>query len=166
MKNVMVGFLGVLCLVVSVQAQSDNETLRIDAQVDSRFKIEINTSSVTFTRAVDPSTNPVIVQNEPPIQIRVKATRARNQGVYLKIRAVADLSDGHGHTISVGNVTWQATGTGYTSNGTLVRNFSLQLGYWAESGDYSGTLTFRFQDNPNYYPGVYSVTVTLTVSPN
>jgi hypothetical protein len=166
MKNVIAAIFGVLCLVVGVQAQSDNETLRINAQVDSRFKIEISANAVTFTRTVDPSTNPVIVQNEPPIQIRVKATRAGNQRVYLRIRAVADLSDGYGHTISVGNVTWQATGTGYTSNGTLVRNSSLQLGYWAESGDYSGTLTFRFQDNPNYYPGVYSVTVTLTVSPN
>jgi len=165
MKNIMVGFFGVLCLVVGVQAQSDNETLRINAQVDSRFKIEISANAVTFTRTVDPRTAPLIVQNEPPIQILVKATKGFFPFVYLRIQANGDLSDGLGHTIPVGNVTWQATGDGFTQNGQLT-GASQRLGAWTVSGESQGTLAFSFQDNANFAPGVYTLVVTLSVSPN
>jgi hypothetical protein len=165
MKNIVWGFLGVFGLVLGLEAQSSSRTLTINAQVNSRYKLETSTTTVTFTRMADPSTNPVIAQNEPPIQITVKATRGNQQRVWLRVLATADLSDGLGHTIPVGNISWTATGSGYTTSGTLVRNSSLQLGYWANSGSYSGTLAFRFQDNQNFYPAIYKLTVTLTLSP-
>jgi hypothetical protein len=164
MKNIIAAVFGVLCLALGLGAQT-SQILAVNAQVDSRFKIEISSNAVTFTRTVDPRTAPLIVQNEPPIQIRVKATRGFFQSVYLRIQANGDLSDGLGHTIPVGNVTWQATGDGFTPNGQLI-GASQRLGSWTASGEYQGTLAFSFQDNENFAPGVYTLVVTLSVSPN
>jgi hypothetical protein len=164
MKNIMRGFLGVLCLVLGLGSQT-SQVLNVDAQVNSRFKIEINSNTVTFTRTMDPRIAPVIVQNEPPLQIRVKATRGFFQSVNLRIQANGILSDGLGHTIPIENVSWQAAGDGFTPNGQLT-SAAQQLGRWSPSGVFQGTLAFSFQDNENFAPGIYTLVVTLSVSSN
>jgi len=164
MKKIIRGFTGVLCLVLGLGSQT-SQILNVDAQINSRFKLEISSNTVTFTRTMDPRTAPVIVQNEPPLQIRVKATRGLWQSVNLKIQANGSLSDGLGHTIPIGNVTWQATGAGFTTNGQLT-SAAQQLGRWTPSGVYQGTLSFSFQDNENFSPGIYTLVVTLSVSSN
>ena len=56
-----------------------------------------------------------------------------------------------------------AAGTGF-ENGTLAPSVPVSAGRWNKSGIYQGTLTFYFNNDPVYAPGVYYLTVNMTVS--
>ena len=144
------------------------QTLNLTAFVSSRYKLEMSAGSVTFTRVANPQTRPDIPQNESPISVTVKATTSRflifPQTINLRIEAVGTLTDpSSGTTIPVSAVTWKASGVGFVGSGTLSSGTAALLGTWNASGVYDGTITFSFRDDPNYPPGTYRLTVTLTV---
>ena len=145
-----------------VNAQENTE-LRINAAVDSRCKIEVSTSSISFTR-LSPDVQRVIAQNEVPVEITIKTTVQRGRRVYLRITAVGDLVDERtGQKIGAQNISWEATGSGFR-NGTLRRDFPRMIGSWHRSGEWKGTITFFLENRQDYVPGVYHLTVSLSVS--
>ena len=145
-----------------VNAQENTE-LRINAAVDSRCKIEVSTSSVSFTR-LNPDEQRVIEQNEVPVEITIKTTTRRGRRVYLRITAVGDLVDERtGQKIDVQNISWEATGSGFRKG--KLRSFIPQMiGSWNRSGNWNGTITFFLENRQDYVPGVYHLTVSLSVS--
>jgi hypothetical protein len=171
MKNAIVGILGLLCLTAGLLIAQASPMLTVNATVNTRYKLELSSNAVTFTRVSNPQNAPTITQNEPPIQVTVKATTSWFMGspqtINLRIQAVGNLVDAQtGITIPVAAITWEATGAGYVTGGNLVPNTAQLLGTWNASGNYQGTLRFSFQDNPNYAPGVYRLVVTLDVGSN
>jgi len=144
------------------------EILNLSAEVSSRYKLEMSAASVTFTRTANPQTRPDIPQNENPISVTVKATTSRflifPQTINLRIQASGTLIDpATGTTIPASAITWKASGTGFAASGTLSSGTATLLGTWNASGVYEGTVTFFFRDDPNYPPGTYRLTVTLSV---
>jgi len=144
------------------------QVMTVNATVASRYKLELTSNSVTFTRTENPQTGPLISQNEGAISVTVKATTSRSGSLpktyYLRIQATGNLTDSSsGNTISAGAVSWTATGSGFVSSGVLSSTSNQLLGSWNSSGSNSGTIKFSFQDNANYAPGTYRLTVTLSV---
>ncbi|MCX6565631.1 MAG: hypothetical protein NTW38_04295 [Candidatus Aminicenantes bacterium] len=170
MKKPIIGALLVLGLSAGLLfAQSSaTRTLTVNATVSSRYKLEMTSNNVTFTRIANPQTAPVISQNESPITVTVKATTSRSltlpQTFNLRVQAVGTLKDSStGATIPISAITWTATGSGFVTSGTLSSSANQLLGTWNASGTYTGTIKFSFQDNANYAPGTYSLVVTLSV---
>lgn len=164
MKTKIIGLIPILlfsCGFLSGTGQERSE-VTINAAVESRCKIEVSTSSVSFTR-LSPDEQKVISQNEVPVEITIKATVRKNQRIYLRIRGLSDLVDAQtGQKIDVSNISWEATGSGFTS-GQLHLNPRL-IGSWNRSGVQKGTITFYLQNRPDYVPGVYHLTVSMSVS--
>jgi hypothetical protein len=145
-----------------------SRNLTVNAAVSSRYKLEMSSNTVTFTRVANPQSAPVIPQNETAITVIVKATTSRSlalpQTFNLRIQAVGTLVDSSsGTTIPISAITWTATGSGFVTLGTLSAATAQLVGTWNASGSYSGTIKFSFQDNANYPPGTYSLVVTLSV---
>jgi hypothetical protein len=168
MKKSLVAALGLLGLASGLVVAQTTANLSVNATVGSRFKLELSSNTVTFTRVANPMGEPVIPQNEVPIQVTVKATTSRfllwPQTFNLRIQAVGTLVDSaSGTTIPVGAITWTAAGAGFVGAGTLAADTDVLLGTWNASGNYLGTIRFSFRDNPNYAPGVYRLVVTLSV---
>ena len=168
MKKTMVAALCLLGLASGFARAQTTSTLNVNAAVSSRLKLELSSNTVTFTRVANPIGGPVIGQNEVPIRVTVKATTSRflvwPQTFRLRIQAVGTLLDSStGTTIPVGAISWTSTGSGFVSGGTLAPDTDVLLGTWNASGNYQGTITFSFKDDPNYAPGVYRLVVTLSV---
>jgi len=174
MKKAIVGI--ILCLGLSVGGllaqpippMATSQTLTVNAAVNSRYKLELSSNTVTFTRTQNPQTAPLIAQNEAAITVTVKATTSRSgslpQTYYLRIQASGALTDSStGNTISAGAVSWRATGSGFVTSGTISSTSNQLLGSWSSSGSNPGTITFSFQDSASYAPGTYRLTVTLSV---
>lgn len=167
-KSIAEVFLLLGLVAGAVFAQPQTSTLTVNARVDSRYKLELTSNTVTFTRTGNPMTAPVVAQNEAAIKVTVKATTSKSgvwpQTFNLRIQAVGALLDSSsGAEIPVNAITWTAAGPGFVSTGTLAPSTDLILGTWNASGSYEGTISFSFQDNANYAPGVYRLTVTLSV---
>jgi len=139
------------------------EDLRVDAEIISRCKVQISSNNISFTR-VDPNAQLPIPQNEPPIEVIVKGTFGRGEKVYLRIQAEGNLTDPiSGQTIPADTIYWEASGNGF-DNGTLAPSVPIGIGRWNKSGTYHGSLFFYFNNDPSYAPGVYYLTVNITVS--
>lgn len=139
------------------------EDLRVDAEIVSRCKIQISSNNISFTR-MDPNALQPIPQNEPPIEVTIKGTFGRGEKVYLRIQAEGNLTDPiSGQTIPASAIYWEAAGSGF-DNGTLAPSVPVSAGRWNKSGIYQGTFTFYFNNDPGYAPGVYYLTVNMTVS--
>jgi len=168
MKKYLIPAFWLMGLASSLLFAQTTQNLTVNATVSSRYKLELSSNTVTFTRVANPMGEPIILQNEVPIQVTVKATTSRfllwPQTFNLRIQAVGTLVDASsGTTIPVGAITWTATGSGYVGAGTLAENTDVLLGTWNASGRYQGTIRFSFKDNANYAPGVYRLVVTLSV---
>ncbi len=168
MKKSLVTVFGLLGLAAGLLTAQTTANLAVNATIGSRFKLELNSNTVTFTRVANPMGEPSILQNEAPIQVTVKATTSRfllwPQSFHLRLQAIGQLIDSStGATIPVEAITWSASGSGFVTSGTLTAGSDLLLGTWDSSGSYLGTIRFAFKDNPNYAPGVYRLTVTFSV---
>jgi len=168
MKKRLIAAFGLLGIASGFLSAQTSSTLNVNAQVSSRYKLELSANSVTFTRVANPIGSPVIPQNEIPIQVTIKATTSRfllwPQSFNLRIQAVGTLVDtSTGATIPVGAISWTATGPGFVGGGNLAAATDVLLGNWNASGSYVGTIRFSFQDNAEYAPGIYRLIVTLSV---
>lgn len=168
MKKSLVAAFGFLGIASGLLFSQTTANLSVNATISSRFKLELSSNTVTFTRVANPMGEPAIPQNEAPIQVTVKATTSRflifPQTYNLHLQAVGALVDAStGATIPLEAITWTASGSGFVSSGTLASDSEVLLGTWNASGNHQGTIRFSFKDNANYAPGVYRLTVTLSV---
>ena len=162
MRNKPLAFLGLLFAAGFLCAQEYQE-MRINTSIETRCKIELSATTVSFTRFGPPAGAP-IPQNEPPVTVIVKTTTRPSTKIYARIVVTGDLTDSKtGMTIPAQSINWTASGSGFLS-GSLSKANPQQIGSWNRSGTYQGTLTFTFQDNTSYSPGTYTLVVTVTVS--
>ncbi len=133
------------------------------ARVESRGKIEMSASVITFIRT-DPTAALWLTQSEPPVQVTLKATTRPSDKMYLRIVTPGDLvAEISGATIAAENVRWEASG-GQFQAGTLSKAAPQLVATVNQSGVISGLLTFYLANDQSYTPGVYHMTVQLTLS--
>lgn len=96
------------------------------------------------------------------MSVTAKAHATTGQNVTLTVLAGGDLTSGR-NTIGIGNVTWTATGTGFSA-GTMSAAAAQAVGAWSGSGSRSGTMSFSLTNNWNYAVGNYTATAVFTLS--
>ena len=86
-----------------------------------------------------------------------------NARVLLTVQADGPLSNGV-TTIPANKIGWTATGPGFHANGTAAVNAPRIVGQWRGSGVWAGTQSYQFTDDWTYAVGVYTMTMTYTMS--
>ncbi len=151
----------ILALMAGVAfAASDEKNLTVNAQVDARAKLTLGASTINFPDA-DPDEVPSISASQNPVTVTAKVRTGKNSTATLEHQAAGDLKSG-GDEISISNVTWTATGTGYVS-GTM--NTTKQTaGSWVGSGSRTGSFSYFLANSWDYATGNYTVTTTYTLT--
>jgi len=163
MKSKTLGFFLILCLGLFLNSQ-EHEDVTINARVESRCKLEVSTNFISFTKE-GPEQGHSIIQNEPPVGVTVKITPRHNERVYLRILADSDLIDQRtGQKIDAENIYWKASGNKF-KNGNLSKADAQEIGNWKKPGIWEGTITFYLLNKPDYVPGVYTLEVSMVLSP-
>lgn len=147
--------------VWAATTNTDSATLNISATVNAKAKLTVDSTTVTFPDA-DPESGALIPASEGAIGVHAKV-RVGTSPATLTWIAADDLKSGT-DTITIDNVTWTATGTGFTVNGTLNKTTAQSVGSWAGSGSYDGTISPFLTNSWNYKAGSYAVSSTLTLS--
>lgn len=137
--------------------QTDTASVTVTVHVNAKAKLTIDSASVDFADA-DPTTFPTI--SATPLNISVKA-RTSTAGVVVLDAKAPDLTSGS-DTITIGNITWTATGSGFNA-GTMATTDS-QVGTWTGSGNQSGTQTLVLANSWTYNTGTYGSTITYTLT--
>jgi hypothetical protein len=142
-------------------ADAQTDTATLNANLSGIARLSLSSNTITFPDA-DPDTVPQIPSTPATIAITAKARATPGGAVTLTVRATDHLRSGV-NTIPAGNITWTATGAGFTG-GTLSSTVSQPVGSWTGSGVRSGTVSFRFLNLWSYATGTYTLTMTFTLS--
>lgn len=142
-------------------AASDTKTLTINATVTATAKLSLDQASISFANA-DPDTTPSITASPDPVNVTAKAKTSKGSNVTLTVVTNDDLKSGT-DIIPIGNVTWIASGSGFAS-GTMNKATPQSAGSWTDSGNRSGTFSYRLANSWDYPTGSYSATATYTLT--
>ena len=135
-------------------------TVNVTVNVSARATLDFHgTNAVTFADA-DPDTISSI--SAPAMTIDVKGRTSGGSNVTLTVLSNEDLSSGS-DTIGIGNLTWTATGTGFTA-GTMDKTTAQAVGTWAGSGTHNGSMTLKLANSWAYSSGAYTATLTYTLT--
>ena len=152
----------ILALMAGVAfAASDEKNLTVNAQVDARAKLTLGASTINFPDA-DPDEVPSISASQNPVTVTAKVRTGKNSTATLEHQAAGDLKSG-GDEISISNVTWTATGTGYEP-GTMNKTTKQTAGSWVGSGSRTGSFSYFLANSWDYATGNYTVTTTYTLT--
>jgi hypothetical protein len=152
------------CFVFAVSiapAAAQTDTATLNASINGQARLSLSTLAITFPDA-DPDAVPSIPAAQGPVTITAKARTSLNGAVTLTILATDQLRSGL-DTIPASQVTWTATGSGFT-NGTLNAASAQIVAAWTGSGVHTGTQSFFFRNLWSYPTGTYTVTMTFTLS--
>ena len=155
---VVVGFLLPAALASADQTGS---TMNVNVTINARAKLTLSTNTINFPDA-DPDAMPSIPASENAVTVTVKVRTGYSSSATLTHQAAGNLASGSS-TIPIGNVTWMATGSGFSS-GTMSSTTAQTVGAWTGSGTQSGTLNFSLANSWSYTVGTYSVSSTYTVT--
>jgi hypothetical protein len=153
-----------VCIVFLIgigPATAQTDTATLNASVNSEARLTLSTVSLSFPDA-DPDTVPNVAASQGPIAITAKARTSVNGTVTLTVRADDELRSGL-DTIPASQITWTATGPGFL-NGALSAATAQAVATWIGSGVHTGTQSFFFRNLWSYTTGIYTVTITLTLS--
>lgn len=153
--------IGLVAGAAPATAQQAVDTATLNATFSGLARITFSSSSVSFPDA-DPDFVPNVPASQGPITITAKARTSPNGAVTLTVQASDDLRSGL-NTIPASNITWTATGPGFT-NGTLSAAAAQLVASWTDSGVRTGTQTFYFKNLWSYVTGIYTLTMTFTLT--
>ena len=91
----------------------DQVTVDIGVMFASGASLTLGTNVINFASA-DPDTTPSIPATQNPVPVTCRITGAFLSNVTLVVQASGNLVSG-GNSIPINQVTWTATGSGYTS---------------------------------------------------
>lgn len=138
-------------------------SLGVTVQVARRFRIEISTSQVSFTRSSSTGVPQTIPANEGRFDLTVKTNNDYSSYTNVWFQVSSDLLDSAtGYTIPVERISWQAEGSGFYS-GQLSKAVPALVARFTGPGSFTGYLYFFFAEDPNMAPGAYRTTVTILV---
>jgi hypothetical protein len=142
-------------------AATDTKPLVIKAKIDKVVKLIVDTNTLVFPN-MDPDEVKQVPALQNDIRVTVKARTGSTSPVNLNVVADGDLVSGS-DTIPVQNVTWQASGQGFSS-GTLSKSAVQTAGVWKGSGVREGVFRYYLANGWNYQKGEYLVTVTYILT--
>ena len=157
-------FAPLVCFVFAAAvhpAAAQTDTATLNASINGQARLSLSTLAITFPDA-DPDTVPSIPAAQGPVTISAKARTSINGAVTLTVQAADQLRSGL-NTIPASQVTWTATGAGFT-DGTLSTASAQIVAAWTGSGVHTGTQSFVFRNLWSYATGTYTVTITFTLS--
>ena len=148
-------------MVGGVSAATYTQGLTVNATVASTGKLTISPTTISFPDADPDVTDPIPANSN--VSVSVKARVASGGSVTLTHKAADDLKDGT-KTITIDNVTWTATGSGYNGSGTMNMTTDQNVGGWTGPGQYDGVLTYSLDNDWAYEPGSYTASTTFTLT--
>jgi len=131
------------------------------AQPGPRLEITVSPTSVSFPSA-NPDVSPVVAAAPVVVTIRIR----QSSGPWsLTVLANGDLLAG-ASTVDITNVSWTATPAPPFQNGVLSKTVaqSMASGTGNVNPATNGSVTFRLANAWNYNAGLYTQTVTFTLS--
>ena len=138
-----------------------SRTATLRTTVLDQAKLTLSSASLTFPDA-DPDTVPQIIAGGGPLTIVAKARTRLNRIVTLTILASDDLRSGT-DVIPASALSWTATGAGFVA-GTAANGIAQPAGSWTNSGNRTGTQTWRLANPWSYATGTYTLTLTYTLT--
>lgn len=148
-------------LNATAQAATNTSNLTVNTTIAARAVLVLGSASVNFPDS-DPTSTPSISATDNPVNITARIRTGSASVATLTAMTGSDLVSG-GNTIAIGNVTWTATGTGF-STGTMNKTVAQSVGSWTGSGQQVGSNSFFLANNWNYATGAYTATVTYTLT--
>lgn len=146
-------FIGPIAFLILMSAAVPASAQRLDLTV---------TPAVISFPASDPDTTPLVMA--APVQVTYRV-RQNNGAWTLTVLAGGDLNSGSS-TVDITNVTWVATPAPPFQSGTLSKTVAQTLA--SGSGNVNptrtGSVTFRVVNSWTYSAGIYTQTVTFTLS--
>ena len=142
-------------------AEQATANLAINATINARAKLTLSTNTINFPDA-DPDATPSIPGAENAISVTVKIRTGSSSSSTLTHQAAGNLISGS-NSIPVSNVTWTASGSGFSS-GTMSTSGAQTVGSWTRSGTQNGTLNFFLANSWSYTAGTYTVSSTYTLT--
>ena len=151
-----------LCSVPASAQNTLNASVTVSAVFGDRVKMVFDRTAVDIaTTAVDPST--VTPALAPPLTVTAKARTTPNQRIVLTVQADGPFRSGPS-TIATNKLSWTTTGAGFNASGTASSTAAKQVGSWRGSGVWTGVQTYAFADDWTYAVGVYTLTMTYTLT--
>jgi hypothetical protein len=146
-----------------LHAQSQlTQAVRVDAVIGSLVKVQFDRGSVQFdTDAYDPAT--VLPVEATPLTVTTKARVPGNTRIVLTVQAGGPFVSASS-TIPANRLSWTTSGPGFQAGGSANPNAARMVGSWRGSGVWTGTQIYTFEDSWTYAVGVYTMTMTYTVS--
>ena len=151
------------CFGPAMAAPGDQVTVDIGVMLASGAQLTLGTNTISFPNA-DPDTTHVIPASQNSVTVRCRVTGAIGSNVTLSLRANGNLVSGS-NSIPISNVTWTATGTGYSS-GTM-NTTPVSVGSWPNTlgtKNYNGTFSYFLNNSWNYATGTYTASVVYTLT--
>jgi len=127
---------------------------------DQELSLWISPLSIYFPPA-DPDTDPVIVSDS---LVLIEITAPAGTNWRLTIAANGDLRAGQGGRIPIENISWTASPSPPFINGVLSSHTPLQIAEGQGPTTLTGEMNFQFQNNWDYLTGLYTQTITITLT--
>lgn len=150
-----------VALNATAHAATTTSNLTVNTTIAARAVLVLGSASVNFPDS-DPTSVPSIGATENPVNITARIRTGSASVSTLTALTGGDLVSG-GDAILINNVTWTATGAGFTA-GTMDKTVGQPVGSWTGSGEQVGTNNFFLANNWNYATGAYTATVTYTLT--
>jgi hypothetical protein len=146
--------------VTSAPLAAQTATATLSADLGPVAKLSFSSTTLSFADA-DPDAVTQIPASGGPITITAKA-RAAQAPIVLTVLANGNPRSGV-TTLPADAFTWTATGAGFVG-GTVSATTPQVVGSWTGSGIRAGSQTFLFRNSWSYPVGVYSMTLTYTLT--
>jgi len=153
--------LAVLLLAAPAATAQQSLTATLTADIGVLGKITVSALTLTFPDA-DPDAVPLVPAAGGPLTIVAKARSGLGSTVTLTVATPDDLRSGT-DVIPASALSWTASGPGFAS-GTLASGVARTLGTWTGSGARTGTQTWFLANSWAYASGMYSLTLTYTLT--
>jgi hypothetical protein len=154
-----------LCFLVIISAgafaATDTKTLTINVLVGCAATLTIDKTAINFANA-NPDTAPNIAAVEGAVGVHVKIRTGVATEATLVHLADGPLTSGS-DTIAINNVSWIATGTGFTA-GTMSSSAPVSAGSLVGSGTYDGAFIYTLVNSWDYAVGSYTTSSTYTLA--
>jgi hypothetical protein len=147
-------------LVTSAPMAAQTTTATLSADLGTIAKLSFSATTLSFADA-DPDAVGQVPASGGPITITAKARAAQGQ-VVVTVLANGNPRSGV-NTLPADAFSWTATGAGFVG-GTVSATAPQVVGSWIGSGVHVGSQTFLFRNSWAYPVGVYTMTLTYTLT--
>jgi hypothetical protein len=145
------------------RADTSVQTQTLTCTIDSAASLTMAEDTVTFDPHNPAAMASIAADENGSSTITSNATTLTDSTVTLTVEAGSALTDLTSDTIAADNVTYTCTGAGYVG-GTLSSSAPTSVGSWTGPGTHVGAISYFLANSFNYSTGVYTATLTYTLT--